>query len=132
MRVAQDRVDKLKTEQLDAHIVQKLNEATRRHQGVAVCPDETFMTDDPNKVTLAVLSPSESLPSRAAENDEATEAARRILTTRGDGSPRSFRNMIVFLAAKTTPYANCAARRLNIWHGTPSSTATSMRKRFRG
>ncbi len=100
VRVAQDRVDKLKTEQLDAHIVQKLNEATRRHQGVAVCPDETFMTDDPNKVTLAVLSPSESLPSRAAENDMATEAARRILTTRGDGSPRSFRNMIVFLAAK--------------------------------
>ncbi|MDE0020779.1 MAG: DUF499 domain-containing protein [Candidatus Poribacteria bacterium] len=112
VRVAQDRIDKLTREQLDAHIVQKLNEATRRHPGVVVCPDETFMTDDQNRVTLAVLSPSESIPSRAAENDEATEAALKILTTRGDGSPRSFRNMIVFLAAK-----NDSIRELRRWAG---------------
>ena len=113
VRVAQDRVDKLTTEQLDAHIVQKLNEATRKHRSVAaVCPDETFMSDNSERVALAVLSPSESIPSRAAENDEATEAALKILTTRGDGSPRSFRNMIVFLAAK-----NDSIRELRRWTG---------------
>ena len=112
VRVAQDRIDQLKKEQIDAHIVQKLNEAARGHPDVVVCPDETFTADNPERVTLAVLSPSESIPSRTAEDDAATEAALQILTTRGDGNPRSNRNMIVFLAAK-----NDSIRELRRWAG---------------
>ena len=112
VRVAQDRVERLTTAHKDAHIVQKLNEAARRHRNVVVCPDETFMADDSERVLLAVLRPDEGIPSRATEEDKANEAAHRILTTRGDGSPRSFRNMIVFLAAK-----NDAVRDLRRWAG---------------
>ena len=97
-KVAADRAVGFGAAELDARIAEELREAARR-TGVIVCPSSSADVPDDGSVRLVVLPPSQALPSRSSENNDAEDAVLEMLTSRGDAR-RTHRNTLVFLAAR--------------------------------
>ena len=122
-KVADDRADDFSDQEVHEEITRRLGEARGRRGDVIVCPDP----HDPNavpegeQVRLVILSPAHTLPSRAQENDRATEAALWILQHRGDAS-RMHKNLVVYLAAKEDEIRALRreTRRYLAWHSIDS------------
>lgn len=99
-KVAIDRANALSNRELNEHIVREINEAVREHRSKVIsCPEELDTIPDSDELRLVLLHPEKSLPSRAAESDEATPAALHILTQRANAE-RIHRNTLLFLTAK--------------------------------
>ena len=103
-KVATDRADALRDQEVEECIVVHLHEAagvgSRRHRDVIVCPQDSGEVEDTDTVRMVILLPSQPMPSRSSETDEAMAAAKDILLTRGDAS-RIHRNTLLFLGAKS-------------------------------
>ena len=98
-KVAADRAGAVTEREIDEHIVNRLQEAVGRRSDVRMCTEDSGDVFDGHSVQLVVLPPNKALPSRAAEENTAEEAALNILMTRGD-APRVRRNILIYLAAK--------------------------------
>ena len=98
-KVAADRAGAVTEREIDEHIVSRLQEAVGRRSDVRMCTEDSGDVFDGHSVQLVVLPPNKALPSRAAEENTAEEAALNILMTRGD-APRVRRNTLIYLAAK--------------------------------
>ena len=100
-KVAIDRAAELDNRTLNEHIVNVVGEAVgRRRPGIVVCPKDLDAMPDSDELRLVILPPDKLLPSRAAEDDEATPAALHILTQCANAE-RTHRNTLLFLTAKT-------------------------------
>ena len=98
-KVATDRAAQLSDRALAEFIVRELGENIGQRREVLVCPEGSAAVPDDDWVRLIILHPSQSLPSRAAETDEATPVAQDILQNRGP-APRVHRNTLLFLTAR--------------------------------
>ena len=98
-KVASDRMDALDPELVDQKIIDELKSAVGRRVEVIVCPDGTANVPESDVVRLIVLSPTQSMSSRASEPDDAEPAAMELLQQRGDAQ-RVNRNTLFFLAAR--------------------------------
>ena len=120
-KVATDRADALSDREVDACIVDQLQEAARggRRQRfeVIVCPENSDGVEDLDTVRLVLLPPDKTLPNRSRENDEAAAAAQDILLNRGDAL-RIHRNALLFLAARNDEVRTLrsSARTYLAWH----------------
>ena len=102
-KVAIDRADELGEPELNERIVLEITEAVGpRRTGVIICPADLDEIPDADELRLVILPPDKLLPSRSAENDEATPAAQHILRHRGTAE-RTYRNTLLFLTAKSDP-----------------------------
>ena len=99
-KVAADRAGAVTGSEIEEHVVGRLRDAAGRRSDVVVCPGGSADVYDGHSVRLVILPPSSALPTRAAEDNTAEQAARGILLNRGD-APRARKNTVVFLAAKT-------------------------------
>ena len=100
-KVAIDRANEMSDSELHECIISEVTEAVRRHRSkVVICPENLDAISDKDELRLVILPPDKLLPSRAAETDEATPAALRILKHRVSGE-RMYRNTLLFLASKT-------------------------------
>lgn len=98
-KVATDRAGALNNREINARIVNELQEAVRRQSEVIICPNDSSVVPELDAVRLVVLPPDKPLPSRSSERDDATPEALHILQNRGDAS-RIRRNTLLFLTAK--------------------------------
>lgn len=99
-KVANDRADALNDQEIHAHIVSAIQEATRHSLDAIICPQDSSQVPEAQyDVRLVILPPDTPLPSRSRETDEATAAALNILQQHGD-TARVHRNTLLFLAAK--------------------------------
>lgn len=98
-KVATDRAAQLSDRALAEFIVRELGENIGQRREVLVCPEGSAAVPDDDWVRLIILHPRQSLPSRAAETDEATPVAQDILQNRGQ-APRVHRNTLLFLTAR--------------------------------
>ena len=120
-KVATDRADILSDREVEACIIDQLQEAARggRRQrvDVVVCPENSDDVKDLDTAQLVVLPPGKALPNRSRENDEAAAAAQDILLNRGD-APRIHRNALLFLAARNDEIRSLrsSARTYLAWH----------------
>ena len=120
-KVATDRADALSDGEVEACIVDQLQEAARggRRQrvDVVVCPENSDDVKDLDTVQLVILPPGKALPNRSRENDEAAAAAQDILLNRGDAL-RIHRNALLFLAARNDEIRTLrsSARTYLAWH----------------
>lgn len=102
-RVARDRADRYLSEALDdvhAEIVRRIREAGRdagELRGVHPAPASSGDVPDDPAARLVVLPPDRPHIARSEES-QALAAAADVLQNRG-GTPREFRNVLVFLAA---------------------------------
>lgn len=101
-RRARDHAERLHKEDVWAEIVRRL-QVQGRHlgpfAGVHVCPEGHGEIPDRDECRLVILPPSVSHKNKAVDSD-ALEWARNGIDRRGSAN-RSFRNMLVFLAADT-------------------------------
>ena len=107
-KVATDRAAQLSDRALTEFIVRELGEHVGQRRDVIVCPEGSAAVPDDDWVRLIILHPRQSLPSRAAETDEATPVAQDILQNRGQ-APRVHRNTLLFLTAKKDDLRNLRA-----------------------
>ena len=99
-KVANDRADALNDQEIHAHLVSAIQEATRHTLDAIICPQDSSQVPEAQyAVQLVILPPDTPLPSRSRETDEATAAALDILQQHGD-TARVHRNTLLFLAAK--------------------------------
>ncbi len=100
-KVADDRASDLSEREIDEDIINRLRKAVGRRADAIACPDpnDRNAVSEGEHVRLVILPPSQTLPSRSAGTDHATESALHILQSRGD-APRVRKNLVVFLAAK--------------------------------
>ena len=102
-KVAIDRINELSDHELNEQIVIEIEHAVMAHRSsVIVCPQDLDAILDSDELKLVILPPDKLLPYRTSESDEATPAARHILTKQA-GKERTYRNTLLFLAAKTDP-----------------------------
>ena len=100
-KVANDRSQKYRGEDIHEEIVSRLKTAIGRTPEVQVCPTSPSEVQDLETRQLIILHPTFSLPSRASEKDTAeTEALNILKYSGGDEKHRIFRNMLLFIAAK--------------------------------
>ena len=118
-KVANDRAAEFSTELLDTEIIRRLSEfrSNNQNRAVIVCPQGIADVPDTDHVRLIILSPSQTRPSRSAEQDRASEAAGHILTTYGNDARRNRANTLVFLAATADPIRDLrnVTRRFLAW-----------------
>lgn len=101
-RRARDHAERLHKEDVWAEIVRRLQVQGRSlgpFAGVHVCPDGHGDIPDRDEARLVILPPSVSHKNKATDSD-ALEWARNATERRGSAN-RTFRNMLVFLAADT-------------------------------
>ncbi len=100
-KVANDRAAELDNAAVDQEIMRRLSEFNHRsiNRAVIACPQSPADIPDYDFVRLVILRPDQYRPSRAAEHDQASEAAQRMLELRGDGIRRTRPNTLLFLAA---------------------------------
>ena len=102
-RIASDRAAQYerRPEIVEDEIIRRVRELTRRDRGdfagVHAIPASSGDVPDEPACRLVILAPSRAHRARS-ETSQAMAAAREILEHRG-GSPRLYRNMLVFLAA---------------------------------
>ncbi len=104
-KVVTDRAGQLSERDIAENIVKELGDNMGRRRDVIVCPADSASVSDEDSVRLIILHPSQSLPSRSSETDEAMPAALQILQHRDD-SPRVHRNTLLFLAARNDELRN--------------------------
>ena len=101
-KVAIDRANELGPREINKQIVAEIENAviTQRSK-VVICPTDLDAIPDSNDLRLVILPPDKLLPSRSSEeNEEAKSAALHILTKYANRE-RTYRNTLLFLAAKT-------------------------------
>ncbi len=96
-RTMEDRAVKLEPEEVAAEVARRLRGIRERGDFGAVhsCPTSEMVPDEPT-ARLVILPPA-SVHRGRQRNSVAFRAANEILDKRGD-SPRTFRNMLVFMA----------------------------------
>ena len=107
-KVATDRAEQLSDRDIAEFIVRELGENVGQRREVLICPATSAAVPDDDWVRLVILHPSQSLPSRTAETDEATPVALDILQNRGP-APHVHRNTLLFLTAKNDDLRNLRA-----------------------
>ena len=100
-KVATDRSDAIGAESLADAVVDALRNAAGRISGprLVVGPPDSAGVGDTPSLQLVILPPGKAMPSRAAESDNAGNAARDMLQNCGS-SARVYRNSLLFLAAR--------------------------------
>ena len=118
-KVANDRAAELGSEELDAEIVRRLSEYTRRdhNRAVIACPPSPAEVRDDDFARLIILPPAQSKNSRAAERDYASEAAKAMLAVCAPDVRRTRPNTLLFLSASSDGVREmrAAARRFLAW-----------------
>ena len=118
-KVANDRAAELGNEALDSEIIRRVNEFNQRsvNRAVIACPQSPADVRDEDFVRLVILRPNQPRPSRSAEHDHASEAAKAMLSTCGDEVRRTRPNTLLFLAASSDGVreTRSAARRFLSW-----------------
>ena len=100
-KVATDRAAEYTEDDIHAEIVSRLERAIGRDPSVQVCPISPSAVKDSETIQYVILHPHASLPSREKETDIARDTARNILTySTDDEKPRTFRNTLLFIAAR--------------------------------
>ena len=99
-KVAIDRATEYTEEDIYSEIVSRLERAIGRDPSVQVCPTSPGLVKDSETLRYVILHPKESLPSREKEDDKAHENALKILRYTNDGIQRTFRNTLLFIAAR--------------------------------
>ena len=100
-KVAIDRVNELSNHEINEQIIKEIdNTVMTQKSKVVLCPTDLDAVPDSSDLRLVILPPDKLLPSRSSETDEATSAALHILT-RCANKERTYRNTLLFLAAKT-------------------------------
>ncbi|MDE0468570.1 MAG: DUF499 domain-containing protein [Candidatus Poribacteria bacterium] len=99
-KVAIDRATEYTEEDIYSEIVSRLERAIGRDPSVQVCPTSPGLVKDSETLQYVILHPKESLPSREKEDDKAHENALKILRYINDGIQRTFRNTLLFIAAR--------------------------------
>ncbi len=100
-KVAIDRAAEYTEADIYAEIVLRLERAVQSTSNVKVCPTTPNLVKDSQTVQYVILHPQASLPSREKETDIARQTALKILTSSTDDErPRTFRNTLLFIAAR--------------------------------
>ena len=100
-KVATNRANELRPEEINERIVAEIENAVMTQRSrVIICPRDLDAIADSNDLRLVILPPDRLLPNRSSESDEATAAALHILTKHANRE-RTYRNTLLFLAAKT-------------------------------
>ena len=100
-KVAIDRAAEYTEADIYTEIASRLEQAIGRDPSVQVCPTSPSSVKDSETIQYVILHPQASLPSREKEIDTASDTARRILTYSADDEiPRTFRNTLLFIAAR--------------------------------
>ena len=100
-KVAIDRAAEYTEEDIYAEIVSRLERTVQTTANVRVCPTGPNLVKDFQTIQYVILPPQASLPSREKETDIASETALKILTSNTDDDrPRTFRNTLLFIAAR--------------------------------
>ena len=99
-KVAIDRAAVYTEDDIYGEIVSRLERAIGRDPSVQVCPTSQDLVKDTETLQYVILHPKESLPSREKEDDKAHENALKILRYTNDGIQRTFRNTLLFIAAR--------------------------------
>ncbi len=107
-RTVADRSSRVKDEVALAEMVQRIKRWPTRDSnfaGVHLAPADSGEVPDEERARLVVLSPAWRYSREATEDDssDATAATKDILEHRG-GSPRHYKNMLIFLAADASDY----------------------------
>ncbi|MCC2592004.1 DUF499 domain-containing protein [Tessaracoccus sp. OS52] len=99
-RRAKDQAERLHPEEVWAEIVRRLTTSERASGAFArvhVCPEDSSDVLDTDEVRLVILHPK--FPhTRGSKDSAALEQAHKVTTSHGSGM-RTFRNMLVYLAA---------------------------------
>ncbi len=118
-KVANDRAAELGNEALDAEIIRRLSEFNQRNSDRAViaCPESHADVRDDDFVRLIILRPDQPKPSRSAESDHASEAAKTMLYACGNEARRTRPNTLLFLASSSDGVREmrATARRFIAW-----------------
>ena len=100
-KVAIDRAAEYTEADIHAEIVSRLERAVQSTSNVKVCPITPNLVKDSQTIQYVILHPQASLPSRERETDTARQTALKILTSSTDDErPRTFRNTLLFIAAR--------------------------------
>ncbi len=100
-KVAIDRAAEYTEEDISDEIVSRLERTVQNAAFVAVCPTTPNRVEDSPTLQYVILHPQVSLPSRDNETDTARETALKMLTySTADERPRTFRNSLLFIAAR--------------------------------
>ena len=100
-KVATDRAAEYTEEDIYAEIVSRLERTVQSTSNVKVCPTTPDLIQDSQTIQYIILHPQSSLPSREKESDIARETALKMLTySTDDERPRTFRNTLLFIAAR--------------------------------
>ena len=100
-KVATDRAAEYTEEDIYAEIVSRLERTVQSTSNVKVCPTTPDPIQDSQTIQYIILHPQSSLPSREKESDIARETALKMLTySTDDERPRTFRNTLLFIAAR--------------------------------
>lgn len=101
-KVAIDRANELSSQEINKQIIDEVGKAVVTHRSkVIICPADLDAIPDSNNLRVVILPPDKLLPSRSSEkNGEAISAAEHILTKHANRE-RTYRNTLLFLAAKT-------------------------------
>jgi predicted AAA+ superfamily ATPase len=103
-RTMEDRAGKLEPAEVEAEVVRRLRQIRERgdFKGVHVCSTSGDTPDDKQEARLVILPPSTGHRARSTDSP-ALVSANEILDKRGS-SPRTYRNMLLFVAADTEQY----------------------------
>ena len=100
-KVATDRRAEYNEEDIHAETVSRLERTVQSTSNVRVCPTSPNLVKDSETIQYVILHPQVSLPSREKEIDTARATALKILTYSADDErPRTFRNTLLFIAAR--------------------------------
>ena len=100
-KVATDRKAEYTEEDIYVEIVSRLERTVQSTSNVRVCPTSPNLVKDSGTIQYVILHPQVSLPSREKEIDTAQDTALKILTYSADDErPRTFRNTLLFIAAR--------------------------------
>ena len=98
-KVAADRAGTITPREVADQIRKSMEEAVTRRSDVVLFPKDSGEVRDTDSVRLVILPHDKSLPSRTAEDDEASAFALDLLMNRGD-APRIRKNTMLFLATR--------------------------------
>ncbi|GAA4891321.1 Swt1 family HEPN domain-containing protein [Tessaracoccus lubricantis] len=109
-RRAKDQAERLHPEDVWAEIVRRLTLTERATGAVArvhVCPEDSSDVLDTDEARLVILHPKVT-HTKNSKGSDAMEAAQKITTSHGSGM-RTYRNMLVYLAADAGSMENLDA-----------------------
>lgn len=96
-KLAQDRARQVSVSDADYYIEKQLKKykTIAPFRGIHCCPDTSLDVPDTQEVRLVLIKPKSAMEKNAGA---ALDIAKDIVNSRGD-SPRTYKNMLVFLAA---------------------------------